>query len=97
MSRLVVACYQRIDSYLQPAGDPIALVAHVEQLEGDSVDSPFCLVWHDATLADFKRLDFDAEELMGAVEVIEARFQELEDESCRLASVRQRLGSEAAA
>ena len=95
MSRLVVACYTRC---LADGSDQrLALVAHVEQDSGESCTSELALVWHDATLADFARLEFDAEELVGAVECIEERFWSLEREACRVANVRQRMGAGAAA
>lgn len=75
----------------------VQLVAHVAQDSGTHCDSELCLVWHDQTIADMKRLEFSAEEYLGATEAIEARFNENEREQIRLASVRQRQGSEVAA
>jgi hypothetical protein len=41
-------------------------------------------------MADMARLDFDAEEYVGAIEAIEARFQESEERACARESARQR-------
>jgi hypothetical protein len=81
----LIVCTYRKWSDATGLETPTALVAHCEQF-GDAL----CVIWHDATIADMARLGFDAEEYVGAIEAVEERFWQSEEESCRLAGVRQR-------
>jgi hypothetical protein len=85
---LIVATYHRWNADLA-AFTRVPLVAHVAQDAG-CCGSEMCVVWHESTMADLAGLGFDAEEYVGAVEAIEARFQESEERACALASVKQR-------
>lgn len=90
MAKLVVAAYRRWNDETGTE-TPVALVAHVAQDSGYFFGgSELCVVWHDATLADLRRLEFDAEELVGAVEAVTERFWQNEERAIRRSILRQR-------
>lgn len=84
-----VRIIERLGCYLGES--PVELTAECEQL-GDKV----LVIWTDETLARIVALDLDDEERDGCEEAIEEAFFQHEQEQCRLASVRQRLGAEKA-
>lgn len=70
----------------------VEITAECEQF-GDDV----LVIWTDETLAKLASLDLDGEELVGCDEAATEAFWASEQEACRVASVRQRLGKGVAA
>lgn len=68
----------------------VVVEAFVIQDSGEGCTSELCLVWTPETDATIRRLELDAEELVGCVDAIECAWWANEAAACRLSSARQR-------